>query len=271
MNLTNRVENKRIIAFILAMLVAFAYSIPATAFAESEKNTASVVYEGGTLYYDKNGNEVSNFDQAAVSVSKTVEKVTGEADTFKINLKVQAKEEVKTITQENDAAVVLVMDVSNSMVQDDKGRPNGRLDGAKQAAMQFLQNYVKDAGSAKRMVAVVEYGTQGKTVTSWVDANGGNNKVSDAAKQAVNSVENGFKYEYEVVEEASFIEWNERPFKADQWRCIYEGCADNNWTSEYRHGHYGQNHTHPVTVTKTAYDAGGTNMEAGIKPYDRRT
>ncbi|QIB70678.1 VWA domain-containing protein [Aminipila butyrica] len=252
-----RIPNKRcnkMLAVVLALVVAFSYSIPMSVFASAVSNTANVVKQGSELFYDKSGQKVNSFDSAAVAVSKTIAKLSGDNE-FQITLQVKTKGEVQTETKEKDAAVVLVMDVSNSMITNKDGSIT-RLQSAKNAANDFLTNYVKDAGDAKRMVSVVEFGTSGKTVSSWINANGGNGTVSNAAKNAINDVSNKYSVNYTRAE--NYIKWN---WEGDWWYCDYNKCAlayDWHHKSDKRY----ENHTH--SVTRSYKDDGGTNIEAGM-------
>ncbi|QHI71836.1 LPXTG cell wall anchor domain-containing protein [Aminipila terrae] len=252
----------KILAFMLAMMVAFTYSTPISAFAEVKGNSAEIVNGGGDSFYDKNGKSVPDWNSAAVGLSKKITKLSGDNE-FQIDLKVQTKSEVQTVTKENDAAVTLVMDVSRSMV-DNKDGGKTRLAASKDAAMDFLRTYVKDAGNARRMVSVVMFGTNGKTVSGWVDANGKNDQISDAAKNAINGVNNGFTLQYSKKVEKSFIEWERHTFHRDWWWCTYEGCPDNARHDEYQNGTLGQTHTHEVNQDAQLKDDGGTNFEAGM-------
>lgn len=249
------IPNKRcnkMLAVVLALVVAFSYSIPMSVFAAVGSNTASVVKQGSELFYDKNGNKVNSFDSAAVAVSKNITKLSNDNE-FQITLKVKTKGEVQTQTKEKDAAVVLAMDVSNSMV-DYKDGSITRLQSSKNAANSFLTNYVKDAGNAKRMVAVVEFGTSGKTVTSWINANGGNGQVSSAAKNAINAVSN--KYSTNYVREENHIVWS-----GNWWYCNKNNCQlHDDW--HFKDDKRYENHTH--SVTHSYKDDGGTNIEAGM-------
>ncbi|MFV0517972.1 MAG: VWA domain-containing protein, partial [Aminipila sp.] len=251
---------RKILAITIAMMVAFTYSIPINVFANTSINTAEVVKQGDKTYYDKNGNSVASFDNAAVELSKTIKKLSGDNE-FEITLNVRTKDEVQTSTKENDAATVLVMDVSNSMV-DERDNGKTRLEAAKQAAQSFLQSYVKNAGNAKRMVSVVEFGSSGKTVSTWIDANGKNNTVSNAAKNAVNNVQTGFQQN--DTQQRDYIKW--RKFLNDwtwqwYWYCDVEECPlYDDWHPESDTRY--KNHTHSVDVSYK--DKGGTNIEAGM-------
>ncbi len=132
-----------------------------------------------------------------VSASKTIQGTDTE-NVFDITLNVTTTEDIKQLDISPDAAVVLVMDVSNSMKEDVNGNSTHwdrerRITKAKEAAQDFLESYVKDAGDAKRMVSVVEFGSNVKKVSGWVNANDGNNQVSTEASSAVEKTEVNFR------------------------------------------------------------------------------
>ena len=66
---------------------------------------------------------------------------------FRIDLTVKTKEDVDTQVVSQDAAVVLVLDTSNSMSSTD-------MSNARQAAKDFVTAFVKEAGEGKRMRCV---------------------------------------------------------------------------------------------------------------------
>lgn len=176
---------RKVLAMILAMALVCSYSMPINAFAGVRHNTASIVKEGSTLYYDENGDAVENFDLAAVAISKTI-KALSDDNEFQIDLNVKTKKEVQTSTVEKDSATVLVMDLSSSMVATD-GDYLTRLDEAKKAAKKFLESYVKDAGNAKREISIVVFASGANRYLNWTDANG-KNKGYKAVADAIDNI-----------------------------------------------------------------------------------
>lgn len=177
--------------FLSAMLIVG--MIPLSAGATTPNGTgnqtsASQIVENGGTVTAHNG---------LVSASKTIQGTDTE-NVFDITLNVTTTEDIKQLEVSPDAAVVLVMDVSNSMLEDVNGNntywnSERRITKAKAAAQDFLESYVKDAGDAKRMVSVVEFGSNVKKVSGWVNANAGNNQVSTAASDAVEKTEVKFQ------------------------------------------------------------------------------
>ena len=90
-----------------------------------------------------------------------------DTDTFDITLTVKTLEEIQSQTASQDAAVVLVLDVSNSM--NNKVNGSKKLGQAKEAAKEFVDAFVQDAGSDSRMVSIVEFGSNAKTVSGWME------------------------------------------------------------------------------------------------------
>lgn len=251
-----------------------------------------IVSAGETAFYDKEGNPVSALGSSGVKVTRTLSP-TGTENLFQIGLEVVTTQDLQEISVSPDAAVVLVMDVSNSMVGNDaKETINGvtkeRLDWAKDAAVTFLSNYVKDADAAKRMVSIVEFGSSAHTVLNWTDANSrttdaaNNTVVATAVTTGVSAVSNGFTYldcttagEHTHGEEVSYIrraspgDWDHSTCQVcgvqfngknfQHLHCTYEGCTTSQDTE----------HTHTVTSTYTGphgshTDSGGTNIEGGL-------
>ena len=103
-----------------------------------------------------------------VIISKTIAGTETENE-FEITLEVKTTETIENVSSAPDAAVVLVIDVSGSMDEDD------RLSSAKAAAQAFINSFAKDAGNAQRKVAIVKFSGDyyidgAKTVQGWTEA-----------------------------------------------------------------------------------------------------
>lgn len=165
MNLPKQCK-KRSLAILLALAVFFTYSLPMSAFAITEGTVSGV---------SANGTSVTS-DDGAVTIQKTA-KATDTENEYEITLDIKTKDNVEVTTQAQDAAVVLVMDVSNSMKDTIDGRETqgseyNRLTIAKRTAKEFLREYSKNAGNSKRYVSVVQFGSQAKRVgEKMVDVN----------------------------------------------------------------------------------------------------
>ncbi|MBF0980574.1 MAG: doubled motif LPXTG anchor domain-containing protein [Clostridiales bacterium] len=183
MNLPKQCK-KRSLAILLALAVFFTYSLPMSAFAITEGTVSGV---------SANGKSVIS-DDGAVTIQKTA-KATDTENEYEITLDIKTKDNVEVTTQVQDAAVVLVMDVSNSMKdtidgRETRGNEYNRLTIAKRTAKEFLSEYAKNAGNSKRYVSVVQFGTDAKRLgTAFVDVN------TEAGLTAANGFINDLNYD----------------------------------------------------------------------------
>lgn len=206
-------------------------------------------------------------DDYDVSVSKTIEG-TGTENQFDITLEVTTTQKLDELKVSADAAVVLVMDVSNSMKDTLDGSNTNdasqmRITMAKTAAKDFLEQYANVEGDATRMISVVEFGASAKTVYNWQDitAEGG----LTAAQGAVENVTINFNYGgtlcgkpgahwFEVDEDD--CNWKKLGYK--QYQCLDCGKI---FREEKDHDH---------ACDGTEYiggenDSGATNIDAGLR------
>jgi len=110
---------KKLLAFLLTMIMAVGL-LPAAGAAALDQ----VVYAGGSALYNANGQKVNGTDLGAngsvVKISKTIEQYQENGvnveNEFVVTLQVQAAQNLLEIASDTpDSAVLLVMDVSNSM------------------------------------------------------------------------------------------------------------------------------------------------------------
>lgn len=197
---------RKILSLVLAAGVVFSGGISnlyASAQDGTPKDNSSQIRNEYAVM-DKEGNFIrlaeDPTESAAdekVQVSKTITPTDTE-NVFDINLKVVTREEVEEIEISPDAAVVLVMDVSNSMKWDvdgdDPGRgEKSRITLAKDAAQKFIDGYAENAEDAKRMVSIVQFGSNAQTVLGWTDA--ANTQGKSQVKSAIqNNVKVNFEY-----------------------------------------------------------------------------
>ena len=116
-------------------------------------------------------NGLAETNEDNVTVSKTVRE-TGTENEFEITLQVTTREKLEEIPTSSDAAVVLVMDTSNSMSTKTGKKRNDptRMKAARTAAQNFLDNYVKGEGVTEgRYAAVVEFGSHAEVIRGWTD------------------------------------------------------------------------------------------------------
>lgn len=201
---------KRLLAMLMVLSMALSI-LPMSAMAApddgsgGQDETSQVVNPGGTIYYDKDGkkNETGELgkDGIVVEMKKEVEKTEKENE-FNVTLQVRTSQNIKELSSKNpDAAVVLVLDVSNSMdncsvcgnswYQKHKGhRFTSRLAKAKEAAIQFVDEFAKltaREGTAKRMVNVIMFGNGAYREVDWCDVTKPN--VLQSVKTKINSLE----------------------------------------------------------------------------------
>lgn len=101
-------------------------------------------------------------EDGKVIISKTIA-ATQTENVFDITLTVKTTEEIKEVTSETaDAAVVLVIDISNSMTN---------MANAQKAAQAFINSFApaKD-DTSMRKIAIVAFGTYAYQISGWVDA-----------------------------------------------------------------------------------------------------
>ncbi len=109
-------------------------------------------------------------DDGQVKVNKTISPTNSE-NLFNVNLEVITKERIDNTAISPDAAVVLVIDTSNSMMR------GNRLQSAKDAAKSFIRKFAdKDA---TRKVAIVKFSGDyfvdgAKLVSGWTEVSTGN-------------------------------------------------------------------------------------------------
>lgn len=115
---------KRLVALIMVMALALSL-VPVGATGVSKTNgdngnsDTQIVDGGGTVFYNKDGNRVGasalGDKDSVVEMAKNVEK-TDKENEFLVTLNVKTNQDLTELSSENpDAAVVLVLDVSGSM------------------------------------------------------------------------------------------------------------------------------------------------------------
>ena len=206
---------KRLVALIMVMALALSL-VPVGATGVSKTNgdngnsDTQIVYEGGKVFYNKDGKQVDTSNlgdkDSVVEMSKTVEK-TDKENEFLVTLNVKTNQNLAELSSENpDAAVVLVLDVSSSMnwcvkcggssyFHGHDHQFRSRLAAAQEAACSFLEDFSKlsagDGDPAHRWVKIIEFASDASTVTdsynrnqSWIDVNSkeGLKKAEDLVK-----------------------------------------------------------------------------------------
>ncbi|MBQ2002469.1 MAG: hypothetical protein II240_04140, partial [Bacteroidaceae bacterium] len=195
-----RKKLKRLLAMV--MVVSMTMSLLSGMASAAEKTSdIQIVEQGGKIYYlaDPQEGDVAGEDNFDVWTSKTIAGTENE-DEFEVTLQVGTT--MKAIP--NDVAVVLVMDTSGSMMWDENGNkwedgnvPEGtklRIEYAREAALEFAEAFATGAGSAKRMMSVVEFGNSAYAPLQWTDAND-NGTLNEGVAEAIEAVDVNFKYD----------------------------------------------------------------------------
>lgn len=260
---------KRSLSLLLALVMCLSLvNISAFATGSSQDSEQQIVSVGGKTWYTGEGDSqvsaTEEPDTYDVSVSKTIEGTETE-NRFKITLEVTTKQQLDELKVSADAAVVLVIDVSNSMkdeLQDNKTR----LEMAKEAAEAFLKEYADVEGAdAVRMISVVEFGENAKTVYTWSDITDEGGLA--AATGAIDSVACNFAYgdvcgnagAHNVQVDKNDCEWQWVQVGNRQWRWK---CTECGRTFDKQ-----KDHSHKCDGTELingGTDSGATNIDAGL-------
>lgn len=143
---------------------------------------------------EKLDSSLKSIEGDSITMQKNITAV--DKDTFNINLIVTTKEKLEDIKLSPDAAVVLVLDASYSMIWNGNQQNNNvpladqRLTKAKTAAQQFVDNFVTDADGAKRMISVVSFCNTATCNIGWTDAAESTAKA-DEVKSAISGIQAG--------------------------------------------------------------------------------
>lgn len=178
-NLSN-LRKRKGLTLVVAVAVLLVYSLPVSIFADEKmkQKEAEAVSLGGTCVYDGAGKLISGDTDlktsatGVVALSKKITKLPTKENPnqFEITLEFKTKPEVKAVKEEKDTAVVLVVDVSSSMRNYISDSDYGiRLDKARETLKKFLDDYSKMGSGGKRMVSLIQFGTDAKVISNWTD------------------------------------------------------------------------------------------------------
>ena len=148
---------KRVLAILLAIcLTAGMLTFQASA----SDNSVQIIEVGGS-------NPASGRNSDGVSVSKTI-KPTDKENYFDITLNVSTTKRVDEIYKEQDIAVVLVMDISNTMNEKFSNTNTSRYDAAISAAETFINTFAAHSNgtTANRKLGFVAFNTHGHEIFS---------------------------------------------------------------------------------------------------------
>ena len=158
-------KNKRVLSVLLTLVMILGL-LPTSVLAYEPNQ----IFEDGYFTVSKDGTEtevqgeIGPVTDQGYTVSKNITQ-TGK-DSFDITLQVQTQQTVTT----NDAAVVMVVDLSNSM--------ESEMDNLKVAASSFVESLVTNNSGGKIYVSVVGFGSTAYTVCGWTDVTNGNGAES---------------------------------------------------------------------------------------------
>jgi len=185
---------KKSFAAFLALVMCLGM-LPTSVFAAPGAADGQIEVPGGSKYYNAGGVEVSasalGENNAVVGLSKNIA-ATELENVFDITLTVETtleQEKNFTITEAPDAAVLLTFDLSGTMGREDISSTQTRIEAARSAAQNFINQYKNSAGNtdAKRMLAIVGFDTDAYVIMDWIDVNPKNNSSATA------SIDNAFR------------------------------------------------------------------------------
>ena len=167
---------RRALSLVLSFVMVLSL-VQVGAFAATEDGSDQIgryaAYDDEGTYTGETDTPTTEAEGGDVTMTKRIDPAG--KDTFDITLVVTTKEKLEDVPMSPDAAVVLVMDASDSMMQTVDGKKTDssddqRLTKAKTAAGTFVDNFAANANGAKRYVSVVKFNTNADTVVGWTDA-----------------------------------------------------------------------------------------------------
>lgn len=255
----------------IGMLPGDLFGLTAIA-AEPTSSHDQIADQGRVRYFTKTGTEIVGPPPPALgstAVVSTEKRVTG-TDTeneFLVTLDVKTSVDISEVKISSDAAVVLVLDTSSSMLGKDNGENSTRIDLLKASANQFLDSYVKEAGDAKRYVSLVTFGSDAMIDMGWIDISDSQrlNQMKDAINGIVpygyTNMEGGLQLARNLLREEGFpngVDGN--PIGSRSVLLFSDGEA-NSWASAVNGGT-----AHDSTVTD--YTTGTIIYGAGQKYHE---
>ena len=200
-----KIRSRMLLACLLAVAIIISL-IPLLAAhpddCEHSDSSCQITNSGGKLWYGDQGGAIGGAigtgnaepQDWTVSVSKTIAPRTNENE-FAITLQVETTEEISDIEYSPDLAVVIVIDMSTSMMYtientttlgtlynntDYNTYKNGtsRIAIAKTQARAFLDSFIVGAGNARRMVSLVTFGSDANVRHDWINVNSADGMAS---------------------------------------------------------------------------------------------
>lgn len=150
---------------ILAMLLTM---IPVSVWADDAQDAAA---EQSRQQIVEQGGSNGSLEKKGVEVSKTIS-ATGSENVFDINLQVKTTQDIREIYDTPDAAVAIVMDISNTMNDGfPKGSGTNRYDAAISASEDFINSFQQrsENSRAERKIGYVAFNTDAHKISELTD------------------------------------------------------------------------------------------------------
>lgn len=147
---------------------------------------------------EKGGANNSVKEKDGVSVSKIIS-ATDTENFFDITLKVDTNKRVNEIVTDPDIAIILVMDLSYTMIQNTVSSGETRLVAAQSAAESLIDKFVEESKkttTASRKLGIVGFNTNGHNILNLQDAktDAQANALKKEMKNDTNTISNNDKY-----------------------------------------------------------------------------
>ncbi len=158
------------LSVLSAMLLAL---VPASVWAAGEigttESTAAEQQEQKQIVYS--GGTDGNLEDDGVEISKTISP-TGSENIFDISLQVKTTQNISEIYDTPDAAVVIVMDISNTMNEKfPQGSSSSRYDAAISSAEDFITQFQQrsENSKAERKIGYVAFNTDAHRISEMTE------------------------------------------------------------------------------------------------------
>lgn len=170
---------KRTMIKALALLLTVVLILPSLsvyAAVTDDQKSAQIVKEGG---------QVNNIETDPIELSKTLTP-TGIENYLDVTLTVKTKQEVSKIY--DGTAIVIVLDISNTMSEYVDGTTERRIDKMNTAIKNFIDKYYDGSSDAKRDFAIVAFNTNATTKANMADYSGNTSVLKNVLSDIRNIV-----------------------------------------------------------------------------------
>lgn len=167
---TKWLRNWLVFGVLFAMLTAM---LPASVWAAGEADAATDTAAGQQSQKQivQPGGSRGSLEEDGVEISKTISP-TGSENVFDIDLQVKTTQDISEIYDTPDAAVVIVMDISNTMNEKfPKGSSRARYDAAIEAADDFIAQFQQrsENSRAERKIGYVAFNTDAHRISQMTE------------------------------------------------------------------------------------------------------